>query len=67
MNSLSSLVVKVLSSLVLLSSVFYLAYLVKVKLDINLFPNVQHFPRLIEGYSFGLIRCEWFPNPHHCD
>jgi hypothetical protein len=47
--------------------VLYVAYSIKVKLGINL--NVfgdKHFPCYIQKFTKGIVKCEWFPNGHHC-
>ncbi len=45
----------------------YLAYGIKVALNINLdILGDEHFPSVIERNTAGIIRCEWFPNNHHC-
>jgi hypothetical protein len=40
-------------------------YYVKAKyFNINLTP--YHLGDLLEEKSGGLLKCAWFPNPHHC-
>jgi len=50
-----------------LFALFSLAYNIKVKLGINLGIGKKHTPCYLQDYSFGLIKCEWFANPHHCN
>jgi len=45
----------------------YLTYYLKVLLGVNLnIAGSEHFPAVIERKSHGIVRCEWFPNRHHC-
>lgn len=44
----------------------YFTYWLKVRLNINLNIGKKHFPCYIEDYTFGIIKCKWFPSPNHC-
>ena len=45
----------------------YSAYGIKVAMNINLdLFGKEHFPSVIERSTHGVVKCEWFPNPHHC-
>ncbi len=45
----------------------YLTYSLKVYLDINLdIFGKEHFPTVIERVTHGWVKCDWFPNSHHC-
>lgn len=46
---------------------FYILYAIKVKLDINFNIGNQHFPQILENRTKGLVKCQWFANPHHCN
>ena len=49
-----------------LIGLLYGLYALKCYLDIDL--GVKgHTPQIIQDKSFGIIRCKWFPNNHHCD
>lgn len=52
--------------LITLSSLYFL-YWLKVKLDVSFNIGNKHTPIILEEYSKGIIKCEWFPNPHHCN
>lgn len=47
--------------------ILYLAYWLKVSLGVSLGVGEKHFPCYIQQYTAGLVRCEWFPNSHHCN
>ncbi len=62
-----NLVAKIVIFSVLLPCALYIAYAVKVALNLNLdIFGAGHTPTKLEEISGGIIKCKWFPNSHHC-
>ena len=59
--------VRTLSLSMGLMTFLYLTYWLKVTLGISLGIGSKHFPCYIQKYSGGIIKCQWFPNGHHCN
>ncbi|MGB3265197.1 MAG: hypothetical protein WBA89_14740 [Microcoleus sp.] len=62
-----NLIAKIVIFSVSIPFTFYIAYAAKVALNLNLdLFGAGHTPAKLEKLSGGIIKCQWFPNPHHC-
>ncbi|MEG3975626.1 hypothetical protein QT970_13530, partial [Microcoleus sp. herbarium8] len=62
-----NLIAKIVIFSVSIPFTFYIAYAAKVALNLNLdIFGAGHTPAKLEKLSGGIIKCKWFPNPHHC-
>jgi hypothetical protein len=63
----NNLIAKILIFSVSIPCTLYIAYAAKVALNLNLnIFGAGHTPAKLEEISGGIIKCKWFPNPHHC-
>ena len=63
----NNLILKIVIFFVSIPLILYIAYAVKVALNINLnMFGPGHTPAKLEKISGGIIKCKWFPNSHHC-